>query len=171
MEGVRIVRRNFTGLEAQFNPPGQRNFLVLLPDNVAADMEADGWNVKYLQPKEDEVDGKPQPFLKVKVNFEVDNPPQLVLVTERGKTKLTKDEMLLLDFAEIINVDLIVSPYNWDVSGKTGVTAYLKKGYFTIQEDALDVKYADVADTAAGTAASAHEAMARREVQFEDLGD
>jgi hypothetical protein len=34
-----------------------------------------------------------------------------------------------------------VRPYAWDVNGKTGVKAYLKTLFVTIDEDALELKY------------------------------
>ena len=41
-------------------------------------------------------------------------------------------------------MDLILNPYEWAVNGKTGVKAYLKSIFVTIQEDELERKYADV---------------------------
>lgn len=146
MQGVQIRMRNFAGKEGQYNAKGQRNFLVLLNDDVAEQMLADGWNVKYLKPKEE--DDRPQPFLKVKVNFDSEPMPRLMMVTSRGKTRLGPDEVTALDWAEITNVDLVIRPYRWDVQGKQGVTAYLSSGFFTVQEDELDLKYADIPDTA-----------------------
>ena len=150
MEGVQIRIRNFSGKEGRYNPKGQRNFLVLLNDDVAEKMDNDGWNVKYLKPRDE--DERPQPFLKVKVNFDSEPAPRLVLVTTRNKTTLGADDVMLLDWADIISTDLIISPYHWDVEGKQGITAYLRSGYFTIDENELDRKYADVPDAGVDSA-------------------
>ena len=141
MEGVRIIFRNFSGKEGQYNREGDRNFAVLLDPKVAKQMEADGWNIKVLNPREE--GDEPQPYLPVSVNFK-GRPPRVVMITSRGKTNLDEATVGTLDWADILNVDLIVRPYEWAVSGKSGVKAYLQAIYVTIQEDALELKYADL---------------------------
>ena len=145
MEGVRLVFRNFTGKEGQYNREGDRNFGVILPDNVAEAMAADGWNVKYLQPREDEEEEtEPTPWLPVKVGYGKGRPPKIMLVTDRGKTALNEDTVDTLDWADITNVDLIVRPYNYEVHGRTGISAYVQSMYVTIEEDPLERKYAEM---------------------------
>jgi len=140
MEGVRIVFRNFAGKEGQYNREGDRNFAVILDDKTAEAMLADGWNVKTLAAREeDETD---TPYLPVSVNFK-GRPPQITMVTSRGRTQLGEDQVEMLDWADITNVDLIVRPYAWDVSGRTGIKAYLQTMFVTIEEDALQRKYAE----------------------------
>jgi len=139
MENVRIIFRNFSGKEGQYNREGDRNFAVLLDDKTAEQMAKDGWNVKVLKAREE--GDEDQPYLTVAVNFK-GRPPRVVMVTSRGRTNLGEDEVSVLDFADIKNVDLIVGPYEWVVNGKTGVKAYLQSIYVTIEEDALELKYA-----------------------------
>lgn len=143
MEGVQITFRNFAGKEGQYNREGDRNFAVLLDDKVAQDMAADGWNIKYLKPREDDEDPHEQAYLQVTVSFK-GRPPQVVLITSRGKSTLTEDEIEVLDWADIRNVDMYVRPYEWSVGGRSGVKAYLKSMYVTIEEDELEQKYADL---------------------------
>lgn len=144
MEGVRIVFRNFSGKEGQFNREGDRNFAVLLDDTTANAMAEDNWNIKWLQPRgEEEEDAMPQAYLPVAVNFK-GRPPRIVLITSRGRTNLDEDAIEMLDWADIINVDLIVRPYEWNVNEKSGVKAYLQSMYVTIEEDALERKYAEL---------------------------
>lgn len=145
MEGVRIVFRNFAGKEGQYNREGDRNFAVLLDDGVANAMAEDGWNVKWLKPREDAEDEAPQAYLQVSVNFK-GRPPRIVMVTSRGRTNLDEETVEMLDWADIQNVDLIVRPYEWNVNGKTGVKAYLQSLFVTIEEDALERKYADIGE-------------------------
>jgi hypothetical protein len=143
MEDVRIVFRNFAGREGQYNREGDRNFAVLLEDKLAETLLADGWNVKRLKAREEgDIE---QAYLQVSVGFKV-LPPRLVMITSRGRTTLTEAEVEMLDWADIRTVDLIIRPYEWVVNGKSGIKAYLKSLFITIQEDALDLKYADIED-------------------------
>lgn len=144
MEEVRIIFRNFAGKEGQYNREGDRNFGVILPPDVAERMAADGWNVKFLQPREEDEDETETPWLPVSVNFEKGKPPKIMLVTERGRTALNETTVDTLDWADITNVDLIVRPYTWDVNGRSGIKAYLQSMYVTIEEDELERKYAEM---------------------------
>lgn len=146
LQDRRILFRNFSGEEGRFNAKGQRNFNVLLENEEAEAMLDDGWNVKYLQPREE--GDLPQPRLEVSVHFGK-NPPRVVLITSKGKTPLDESMISLLDWAEIELVDMIIRPYEWEVNGRAGVKAYLKSIYVTIREDELEKKYLDVPDSAA----------------------
>ena len=144
MEGVRIIFRNFAGKEGQYNREGDRNFAVLLDETVATAMAEDGWNIKWLKPREDdEDDATPQAYLPVSVNFK-GRPPRIVLVTSRGRTNLDESTVETLDWVDIVNVDLIVRPYEWTVNGKSGIKAYLQSIYVTIDEDPLELKYSEL---------------------------
>lgn len=143
MEDVRIVFRNFAGLEGMYNRAGDRNFSVILDDDVANQLIRDGWNVKTLKPREDDEGALPQPYITISVGYK-GRPPRIVMITSKGRTNLTEDECELLDWADIDSVDLIMRPYDWLVNGKTGRKAYLQSIYVTIREDYLELKYADV---------------------------
>lgn len=144
MEGVRIIFRNFSGKEGQYNREGDRNFAVLLDDRIASAMTEDGWNIKWLKPRDDAEEGETeQAYLPVSVNFK-GRPPRIVMITARGRTNLDESSVELLDWADIQNIDLIVRPYEWNVNGKTGIKAYLQSIYVTVEEDALEQKYAEL---------------------------
>jgi hypothetical protein len=146
MEGVRIIFRNFAGREGQYNREGDRNFAVLLDENVARAMAEDEWNVKWLRPRSEEEGEEPQAYLPISVNYK-GRPPRIVLITSRGRTNLDEGQVEMLDWVDIINVDLIVRPYAWTVNGKSGVKAYLQSIYVTIEEDALEIKYNELEQT------------------------
>jgi hypothetical protein len=143
MEGVRIIFRNFAGKEDQYNREGDRNFAVLLDEETAKAMSEDGWNVKWLKPREDDEGEVEQPYLPVSLRYDV-FPPNVTLVTSGNRTKLDEASIEMLDFADITNVDLIVRPYTWQVNAKTGIKAYVKTMFVTIEEDELVRKYAEM---------------------------
>jgi len=143
MEGVRIIFRNFAGKEGQYNREGDRNFAVLLDDKIADVMGQDGWNVKMLRPRSDEEGEEEQAYLPISVNFK-GRPPRIVLITSRGRTNLDESQVEMLDWVDIINVDLIVRPYEWTVNDKSGIKAYLQSIYVTIEEDPLELKYSQL---------------------------
>lgn len=153
MRRVRLVFRNFAGKEGQYNREGDRNFGVILPDDVAEAMANDGWNVKFLKPREDDDDDtEPTPWLPVSVNFEKGKPPKITMITSRGKKIMDADIVEQLDWVDIAvdpktgepMVDLIVRPYTWEVSGRTGIKAYLQSMFITVEEDELEREYAEL---------------------------
>ena len=149
IENAHICFRNFAGKEGKFNPAGRRNFCVLFDAPMAKALEEEGWNIKYLQPRDP--DEEPQAYLQVAVAFG-HIPPKIVMVTSAGRTNLTEDSVGCLDFAELRNVDLIIRPYNYEVNGRQGVKAYVKTMYATLEEDAFEAKYVNVPDSAANSA-------------------
>ena len=152
IENARIIFRNFSGKEGQYNREGDRNFAVVLQPEDAERMEADGWNVKYLKAREE--DEGPTPYIQVSVSYK-SRPPKIVLISYRGnppeKVRTTLPEpdaefdlVSMLDFADFANVDLSLNPYQWSVNGNTGVKAYLRQLFATIQRDELEFKYDDI---------------------------
>ena len=138
LDSCRIIFRNFSGKEGKFNPAGRRSFCVLLDGELGEELEREGWNIKQLKPRDDEEE--PQKYLQVRVNYgSVD--PKIYMVVGRQKTLLDEDSVSSLDYADIENVDLIIRPYEWDVNGKSGITAYVKTMYVTVAKDEFSDKY------------------------------
>ena len=143
IENAHIMFRNFRGEASKFNAAGKRNFCVRLDQDMADRMIDEGWNVKFLRPREE--GDEPTPYIQVAVSF--DNiEPNIFTITGRHKNRLNSDTIDILDYAEIENVDLIIRPYNWEVNGKVGVKAYVKYMYVTLVEDEFADKYADISD-------------------------
>lgn len=142
---AQLFSRNFSGRPGPYNPEGQRNFCVFLSDDIAEQLLEDGWNVKQLQPRDE--NEQPRSYIQVKVSYK-NIPPKVVLVTSKGKSILDESTVQLLDFAEIENVDVIISPSHWEMNGRTGTAAYLKSIYVTIAEDEFEAKYYSTPDSA-----------------------
>lgn len=147
IEGAKLIFKNFQGKKSEYNDAGNRNFGVLLSDELAKELERDGWKVKYLRPRPDDPDQYEQPWLSVKVKFDP-YPPIAVLINSRGKKKLDEDTIDQLDWSIIKNCDLIIRPYNYPATSTrpAGVSAYMKAIYVTISEDEFADKYADIPD-------------------------
>lgn len=139
IEDARLVFRNFSGKEGQYNREGDRNFAVILDAAVAEEMLADGWNVKFLSSREE---GEPDtPYIQVSVNFK-NRPPRVIMITSASRNQLAEESVSVLDWAEIRVADLIARGYDWTVNGKSGTKAYLQSLFVTIEEDELERKYA-----------------------------
>lgn len=142
IENAEIIFRNFAGKEGMYNKAGDRNFCVFIDDpKIEKDLKQDGWNVKYTKPRDE--DDTERPYLKVNVKY-AHRPPTVVLINSRGRTDLTESEVEVLDWIDVKHIDLIITPYEWEWGGKSGVAAYLKSLFVTMDENELDRKYADV---------------------------
>ena len=124
IEDARIIYRNFEGLASKFNREGDRNFAVIIPnDDICNELVENGWNVKIRPPRDE--DDSPFMFLPVKIKFNSRGPAAYVRSGD-NVTKLTEDTIGMLDEIDIQSVDMDLRPYDWDVNGKQGRTAYLQ---------------------------------------------
>lgn len=151
---AKVCFKNLAGKPGAYNAAGQRNFHVILDTKEAEEMEKEGWPIKWFEPREE--GDERQAHMKVSARF--DNiPPDIYLVSADGKrkNKLSEDDLMQFDASRVIDVDMVVTPYNWSFNGKTGVKAYLKKLWFKIDMDELEAmledKYFDVPDSLQNT--------------------
>jgi hypothetical protein len=124
IEDARIIFRNFAGLGSKYNREGDRNFAVIIPNEEIKDfLVENGWTVKIKPPREDE--DSPFMYLPVKVKFNNRGPAAYVQSGDQH-TKLNEDTIDMLDEIDIASVDMDIRPYDWEVNGKTGRSAYLQ---------------------------------------------
>lgn len=124
IDDARIVYRNFSGAGSRYNREGDRNFAVVIPDQEIADaLIENGWNVKIKPPRE-EGDNLFM-YMPVKVKFN-DRGPNVYLVTGKRMNKLDEESVSCLDDVDIQSVDMDLRPYDWEVNGRSGRTAYLQ---------------------------------------------
>lgn len=144
LENARIGFRNFEGREGQYNRQGERSFAIFLEDHrLAEELANEGWNVKFPKPRDHKADpDEPErdPYMQVSVGFD-NYPPKVYMISNENPTRLSEDEVAMLDWAEIDKTDLVIRPYEWQVNGNTGVKAYLKAAYITIVTDQFAAKY------------------------------
>lgn len=141
IDDARIVYRNFSGAPSKFNREGDRNFAVVISDQKIADeLVEQGWNVK-IRPARDEGD-IPFMYLPVKVKFN-DRGPNVYLQSGRNRNRLDEETIGMLDNVDILSVDLDIRPFDWDVNGKTGRTAYLQSICVTQDIDRFEQRFAE----------------------------
>ena len=142
IEGANIIWKNFSGERDKFNP-GKRGFSVVIDDAVMADeLKQEGWNVKE-RPLQEGADASEQEWtLPVKLNM--NRYTQVWLIVGNHKTLLNEDTVAQLDVVDIVNCDISIRPYEWEMSGRTGITAYVDSMYVTIRENKFAEKYADL---------------------------
>ena len=141
IDDARIIYRNFSGVGSKFNREGDRNFAVVIEDQETADeLIKEGWNVKVKPPRDE--DDEPFMTLPVKVKFN-DRGPVVYLKTGDAMNKLDEESIDCLDNVDILGVDLDIRPYDWEVNGKTGRTAYLQSICVTQKVDRFAARYED----------------------------
>lgn len=139
IDDARIIYRNFSGVGSKFNREGDRNFAVVIPTEELADRLTElGWNVKVKPPRDD--DETPFMYLPVKVKFN-ERGPAAYLKSGDNLVKLNEDTVSCLDDVDILSVDMDLRPFDWDVNGKQGRTAYLQSICVTQQIDRFAAKY------------------------------
>lgn len=145
LENVRLIFKNFSGAQSEYNRKGDRNFCVVLEDpELIETMINDGWNVKTRPPRDE--DGDPLYYVRIKIGY-FDDPedrrnPRVMVISGNNRRYLSQEDLSCLDYMSIKKVDVSIRPYQYDVNGKTGISGYLKALYVTQKLDPLEEKYA-----------------------------
>lgn len=141
IEDARIIYRNFAGAGSKFNREGDRNFAVIIPNqDICDELMDNGWTVKIKPPREE--GDEPFMFLPVKVKFN-NRGPAAYVVSGDSVTRLNEDTIDMLDEIDIASVDMDIRPYDWEVNGKTGRSAYLQAINVVQNIDRFGARYAE----------------------------
>lgn len=154
LEGAQIIYPNFNGDPDPYNSQGgRRYFTVRIDDPAEAQrLRDEGW---YVVPKVSREDPDEILFWKLKVNVKY-HPgnrrfdPRIWQVTDGHEVELPEDLVGELDRAEIEYADLEIRAYDYSArnsSGSgTGISAYLKQGWFVIRESRFAAKHRSMTD-------------------------
>ena len=124
IDDARMIFRNFSGEPSQFNRAGDRDFPLVIDDTEIADaLDREGWNVK-IKPGINEED-EPRMSMKVKVKFNGYG-PNCYLISGTRRVELDEESVGCLDDIEIESCDMDIRPFDWEMNGKKGRTAYLQ---------------------------------------------
>lgn len=139
IDDAKIIFRNFEGRGDKFNREGDRNFSLLIEDPDTADaLIKEGWNVRIKEGRDP--DEGPFMRLPVKVKF-TDYGPNVYLVTGDRRNELDEESIGCLDNIDIESVDMDIRPYDWEVNGRTGRTAYLQSMQVIQRIDRFAARY------------------------------
>lgn len=140
IDDARICYRNFKGEAGKFNRDGDRNFSVIIPNRELADKLVDeGWNVKIKEPRNEEE----EEFitLPVKVKFNAIG-PHIYVRTGKAVNKLNEDSVSDIDDLDISSVSMDIRPYDWEMNGSYGRSAYLQSMEIVQNIDRFAARYA-----------------------------
>lgn len=148
LENARIKFKNFEGRQVKnngriINDEGKRNFHVILPEELALQLEDAGWNIKRWLPNPEEEPDRVEYSTKIMVNFDGARPPMIVMHTSKGSVEVTKDTAGLLDDAYIVSCDVAINQHPWESNTGSGINGYLRTMHAIIEEqDDFADKYA-----------------------------
>lgn len=145
LERVELMFKNFAGERRRYNNEGDRNFSVRITSpKLAAEIAQLGWNVRELKARDE--DSEPEWHLPVRVSYRY-FPPRVVVIKRNGKLYLDEDNIQMIDRTRVISADLVLNPHNWtSEDGNSGVTAYLREMWVTLEESKFGEKYGDLPD-------------------------
>ena len=142
IDGRDLLFKNFAGEESKFNRKGDRNFSLRIREIETADaLKNEGWNVRVKPARDDDEDDFMR--LPVKVKF-TDYGPKVYLWTGDRRNELDEESISCLDNIEIDYVNMDIRPYDWEVNGRTGRTAYLQTIEVFQKVDRFAARYAQM---------------------------
>lgn len=138
--GVKIIHRNLSGVQKEYNRAGNRNFSIVLTEDEADMLIERGFNVRVRPGQNDP--SERFCFLPVTVSYN-HIPPKIYRVTRDKMVLLTEANVGVIDSSDILNVDLSVNARHWEINGNQGIKPYVSVMYVEVEEDAFADKYAN----------------------------
>jgi hypothetical protein len=81
-------------------------------------------------------------YLPVKIKFN-DRGPNVYLRSGSARNKLDEETIGMIDDIDIIHIDMDLRPYDWEVNGKEGRTAYLQSMEVFQNLDRFEARWAE----------------------------
>ena len=125
---------------------GVRYFAIKLDDELAEELEDEGWPVIWRNVNRDETEPEiMQGYLKVFIKYGTRFPVDIFLINNNMKSKTLIDEadidLLHLDSKPIEFIDLMIRAYHWTYGDKQGVKAQVQAMNILLAQDGLDDDY------------------------------
>lgn len=153
--GNMIVSRNFSGNEKRngagmiTNSFGNRNFVIKFPYEQAKALEAQGWDIFWYSLREGEEETDREAGLTVPVNLSTvtrngtpRNPDEVIVVTDKLKTRQTEKIIGNLDTATILSATIRLIPRQKNKKdGSIKIAPYLNKMFVEIATDTFGSQY------------------------------
>lgn len=146
IEGTRFIwRTNFSGDPERdsFGSEARKASIVIPDERQALAMLNQGFNVKKTTPKPGEEEGfVPTYFVTITVNYDTDWPPKIWLISGNAdKILLDSSTIDILDKCYILNVDVVLNPYQNKRTGKSSL--YVRTMYVTqdVEDDPFASRY------------------------------
>lgn len=157
----RIKNRTFKGISGEnitwrhmeddpndglYSRGGVRYFAIKLTDELAEELEAEGWPVIWRNVNRDENEPElMKAYLKVFIKYGTRFPVDIYLVNAKQMTKTLLDEsdldMLHIDAKPIDSVDVMIRPYYWTYGDRNGIKAQVQAMNILLAQDGLDDDY------------------------------
>lgn len=151
VEHAGMIYKNFSGKPTRVNPAGgKRTFALVLNEEYADRLSAQGWNVKVKEVRDQLSEGEQTLtvgwndyvnmykgqfdhaliYTECVVNENSEYPPKIYKVSEFNGDKtmalIPQDQWFRLDESELMNVDIVIHPYT---HGRSLANPDAKKGY------------------------------------------
>lgn len=132
---------HFDGREDVYNTPGDHNFTISLPEDIAKEMASQGWNVREREGREE--GDPPEWTLECKISDKFGVPPIFFIKRGRKFRIEALEELREVRRDSCSKLNVILQPSPWTNGMRSGITAYVKEMYVEINESRFAAEYAD----------------------------